>query len=97
MDKREVEYRIADLKADYVRLQQDLEKLEYVKGNLHPLEKQLAAAGLPPFVIPIVVGTDRNIRAGYFDVASDAVQRMTGKPPQSVREFLTANRAALRA
>jgi len=42
MDKRDVEYQIADLKADYVRLQQDLEKLEYVKGNLHPLEKQLA-------------------------------------------------------
>ncbi|WP_342475462.1 SE1832 family protein [Weizmannia sp. FSL K6-0777] len=42
MDKRDVEYQIADLKADYVRLQQNLEKLEYVKGNLHPLEKQLA-------------------------------------------------------
>jgi NAD(P)H dehydrogenase (quinone) len=61
------------------------------------LEKGLAAAGLPPFVIPIVGGTDRNIRAGNFDVASDAVQRLTGKPPQSVREFLTANRAALPA
>jgi hypothetical protein len=42
MNKWDVEYQIADLKADYVRLQQDLEKLEYVKGNLHPLEKQLA-------------------------------------------------------
>ncbi|GER66316.1 hypothetical protein BpJC7_08410 [Weizmannia acidilactici] len=42
MNKRDVEYQIADLKADYVRLQHDLEKLEYVKGNLHPLEKQLA-------------------------------------------------------
>jgi len=42
MKKSEIEYKIADIKADYVRLQQDLEKLEYVKGNLHPLEKQLA-------------------------------------------------------
>lgn len=41
MKKSEIEYKIADLKADYVRLQHDLEKLEYVKGNLHPLEKQL--------------------------------------------------------
>lgn len=71
--------------------------IEVMPISNEALEKQLAAAGLPPFVIPIVLGTDRNIRAGYFDVASDAVQRMTGKPPQSVREFLTANRAALRA
>ncbi|MEK3888648.1 SE1832 family protein [Bacillus sp. FSL K6-3431] len=42
MSRKEIEYKILDLKTDYVRLQQDLEKLEYVKGNLHPLEKQLA-------------------------------------------------------
>jgi hypothetical protein len=41
MEKKDIEYKIHDLKADYVRLQQDLEKLEFVKGNLHPLEKQL--------------------------------------------------------
>ena len=41
MNRSEIEYKIADLKADYVRLQHDLEKLEYVKGILHPLEKQL--------------------------------------------------------
>jgi chromosome segregation ATPase len=41
MEKKDIEYKIQDLKADYVRLQQDLEKLEFVKGNLHPLEKQL--------------------------------------------------------
>jgi len=42
MEKKEIEYKIMDIKADYVRLQHDLEKLEFVKGNLHPLEKQLA-------------------------------------------------------
>lgn len=42
MNRKEIEYKIMDVKADYVRLQHDLEKLEYVKGNLHPLEKQLA-------------------------------------------------------
>lgn len=43
MNRKEIEYKILDLKTDYVRLQHDLEKLEYVKGNLHPLEKQLAS------------------------------------------------------
>ena len=71
--------------------------IEVVPVSDEELEKGLAQAGLPPFVIPIVVGTDRNIRAGNFDVESDAVQRLTGKPPQTVREFLTANRAALPA
>lgn len=71
--------------------------IEVVPVSDEELEKGLVAAGLPPFVIPLVVGTDRNIRAGNFDVESDAVQRLTGKPPQSLREFLTANRAALPA
>ncbi|MGE8204896.1 SE1832 family protein [Heyndrickxia sp. NPDC080065] len=41
MNRNEIEYKIQDLKADYIRLQHDLEKLEFVKGNLSPLEKQL--------------------------------------------------------
>jgi len=42
MTKKEIEYQILELKTEYVRLQNDLEKLEYVKGNLSPLEKQIA-------------------------------------------------------
>ena len=43
MNKKEIEYKISELKMDYVRLQNDLEKLESVNGNISPLEKQLAA------------------------------------------------------
>lgn len=42
MDKREIEYKIMELKDEYLQLQHNLEKLESVKGNLHPLEKRLA-------------------------------------------------------
>lgn len=42
MTKKEIEYQIAELKSEYVRLQNDLEKLEYVDGNLSPLEKQIS-------------------------------------------------------
>ena len=69
--------------------------IEVVPVSDEELEKGLVAAGLPPFVIPLVVGTDRNIRAGHFDVESDAVQRLTGKAPQTVRGEELANRAAL--
>jgi predicted nuclease with TOPRIM domain len=43
MDKREIEYKIVELKDEYLQLQHNLEKMESVKGNLHPLEKRLAA------------------------------------------------------
>ncbi|RSK54681.1 SE1832 family protein [Bacillus canaveralius] len=41
MKKSEIQYKIQDVKAEYVRLQNDLEKLEYVQGNTAPLYKQL--------------------------------------------------------
>lgn len=41
MNRAEIENKIQDLKADYVRLQNDLEKLESVNGNISPLQKQL--------------------------------------------------------
>jgi chromosome segregation ATPase len=43
MNKSEIEYKIMELKDEYLQLQHNLEKLESVKGNLHPLEKRLAA------------------------------------------------------
>lgn len=53
------------------------------------------AAGVPEPFIPLVVATDANMRAGNFDVASDAVERLTGKAPLSVEAYLSANKAAL--
>lgn len=42
MTRKEIEYKIQELKMEYVRLQNDLEKLEFVQGNLSPLERQIA-------------------------------------------------------
>ncbi|WP_449539029.1 SE1832 family protein [Ferdinandcohnia sp. Marseille-Q9671] len=42
MDKKAIEYQIRELKLDYVRLQNDLEKLDSVNGNISPLERQIA-------------------------------------------------------
>jgi NAD(P)H dehydrogenase (quinone) len=71
--------------------------IDVVPVSDEELANGLAAAGVPAFVIPLVVGTDRNIRAGNFDVTSDAVERLTGEAPPTLREYLTANRAALPA
>lgn len=43
MDKKQIEERIAELKADYIRLQGDLEKIESLGRNVAPTERQLAA------------------------------------------------------
>lgn len=42
MDKKEIEYKILELKAEYMRLQNDLEKLVSVNGKTSLLEKQIA-------------------------------------------------------
>ncbi|MCC3357966.1 SE1832 family protein [Bacillus sp. REN16] len=42
MDKKDIEYKLRELKLDYVRLQNDLEKLDSVNGNISPLERQIA-------------------------------------------------------
>ena len=65
-------------------------------------DEQLAggarAAGVPDFVIAhFIVAFDRNTREGKTDIASDAVERLSGREPTSVRDFLAANFAALTA
>ena len=41
MNKKDIEYKILELKNEYLQVQDNLEKLEYVKGNLAPLQKRL--------------------------------------------------------
>lgn len=41
MNKSEIEYKITDVKAEFVRLQNDMEKLESVGGNAGPIQNQL--------------------------------------------------------
>ena len=70
-------------------------RIEVVQVSDDELAAGARAAGVPEPFVPIVVATDANMRAGNFDVASDAVERLTGKPAQSVQAFLSANKAAL--
>jgi NAD(P)H dehydrogenase (quinone) len=54
------------------------------------------AAGVPDFVIDnFIVPFDRNTREGKIDLVTDAVEKLWGSNPTSVREFLTQNRPAL--
>ena len=60
-------------------------------------DEQLAggmkAAGLPAPLVELLVAMDANTRIGKVDIVSDAVTKLTGKAPQTIRAYLSANRA----
>lgn len=49
----------------------------------------LAAAGMPPEVVPIFVGFGASIRAGLMETPIGDTQRLIGRPPLSLEDFLT--------
>ncbi len=51
----------------------------------------MKAAGLPPFMAQLLVAFDRDAAAGYHDIATDTVERFSGRKPQAVADFLNAN------
>jgi len=68
--------------------------IEVVQVSDEQLAQGLAGAGIQEGYVPLLVAFEANTRAGKADVASDAVRRLTGTPSQSLRDFLTAHRAA---
>ena len=70
--------------------------LTHVPVTADQLQADLRAAGLPPPVVELMAAIDINTRAGNVANVSDSVQKLTGKPPQSVREFLAAHTAELK-
>lgn len=66
-----------------------------VQVSPQALAKGLEAAGLPPFLVPLLVAFDVNTAAGHVATVSDAVKTLTGTAPQSLRDFLVAHKKAL--
>ena len=52
----------------------------------------LTAAGLPDFLIGLIVGADASIRTGRMGKVTDAVERLSGRKPRSLEDWLSANR-----
>jgi NAD(P)H dehydrogenase (quinone) len=72
-------------------------KIEVVPVSDEQLLAGLVAAGVPRPFAELGVAFDANTRAGKIDIRSDAVAKLTGKPPASLRDVLTANKSALAA
>ncbi|WP_180897193.1 SDR family oxidoreductase [Martelella soudanensis] len=58
------------------------------------LRATLQGAGLPPFLVDMLVSTDDNVRAGGFDIVNDDFERLTGHRPRPLRAFFEENRNA---
>src|SRR5690606_4324583 len=61
--------------------------LEVVHVTDEQLAQGLAAAGLPDFVVKMLVSSEANVRAGNFDLVTDDYERLTGRRPQSLGAY----------
>jgi NAD(P)H dehydrogenase (quinone) len=71
--------------------------LEVVDVTDEQLSAGMTGAGLPSFVVDMLVSADANIRAGNFDSLSGDFTTLTGKEPQTLRKFIEDRKAALTA
>lgn len=69
--------------------------LEVVQANDEQFAAGLTGAGLPKFVVDMLVSADANTRAGKFDILTNDFNKLTGKEPQTVRAFFEEHKAAL--
>jgi NAD(P)H dehydrogenase (quinone) len=71
--------------------------LDVVEVSDEQLSAGMTGAGLPSFVVEMLVSADANIRAGNFDSLSGDFTALTGREPQTLRSFIEENKAALTA
>ncbi|EYF03193.1 SDR family oxidoreductase [Chondromyces apiculatus] len=71
--------------------------VEYVVITPAALEAGLEQAGLPAGLARVYASIDVAIAAGTLNVATKAVEDLTGQPAEDVRSFLTRHREALAA
>lgn len=69
--------------------------LQVIPVSAEEKRNALIGAGLPPMVADIMLSFERATAQGLVGAVSPAVTDLTGHAPQSVRDFLTANKAAL--
>jgi NAD(P)H dehydrogenase (quinone) len=70
-------------------------KITFVPITLDQVKGGLLASGMPPFVAELLASFDDYIARGHLSKLSNAYTKLTNKQPQSVKDFLAANRSQL--
>lgn len=71
--------------------------LEVIAASEDQLRAGMTGAGLPDFVIDMLLSAEANIASGNFDLITSDYETLTGERPQSAEEFFKAHKAALSA
>ncbi|TGS09838.1 SDR family oxidoreductase [Mesorhizobium sp. M2E.F.Ca.ET.209.01.1.1] len=69
--------------------------LEVIQLPDEALTEGVKAAGLPEDFARIIVSFDVNTRAGRIGEVTDAVEKLSGRKPRTLKQFLEANKTAL--
>lgn len=69
--------------------------LQVVQLPDEALTEGVKAAGFPEDIARIIVSFDANTRSGRIAMATDAVETLSGRKPQTLKQFLETNKAAL--
>jgi len=69
--------------------------LKAVQVTDEQLGQGMRGAGLPDFVADMLVSADANIRAGNFDLVTTDYERLTGRKPETLKDFFASHKAAL--
>jgi len=72
-------------------------EIPYIAIPTEDLVQAMIGAGLPEFMARVFASFDTAMAEDYLDVATGDLEKLTGKPGQSARDFLIANKAALMA
>jgi NAD(P)H dehydrogenase (quinone) len=68
--------------------------IEVVQISPEDLEAGLKASGMPGFVVDIIMGMERNTRAGRGAKVSSDFETLTGRKPRNFRDWLVENTQA---
>ncbi|WP_437997167.1 SDR family oxidoreductase [Sorangium sp. So ce185] len=71
--------------------------IAYVHVPREALEQGMQQAGVPAKAATLLASFDEAIARGTLDVATNAVEELTGRPAEDVRSFLARHKAALLA
>ncbi|RWM04029.1 MAG: SDR family oxidoreductase [Mesorhizobium sp.] len=69
--------------------------LEVIQVPDEALTEGVKAAGIPEDFARIIVSFDANTRSGRIGMVTDTVETLSGRKPQTLKQFLEANKAAL--
>ncbi len=69
--------------------------LEVIQVPDEALSEGVKAAGVPEDFADVVVSFDVNTRSGRIAMVTDAIETLSGRKPQTLKQFLEANKAAL--